>query len=181
MLIHLVGDMHCPMHLGRLSDLGGNRRPVRFFNRETSLHSVWDTNLPEAVHNWSYTEWKEPDRPAERRRGRRDHGRRARRLGEGDARHLQRNLRLEPRRYENRVRLHFQIHARYREAVLARRSPPGTPAERDLPIGESRHGTARGSQGLRAVSFSAAPSAGRTPNPVRKRLLRRFAFLFTIC
>lgn len=59
MLIHLVGDMHCPMHLGRLSDLGGNRRPVRFFNRETSLHSVWDTNLPEAVHNWSYTEWKE--------------------------------------------------------------------------------------------------------------------------
>lgn len=59
MLIHLVGDMHCPMHLGRLSDLGGNRRPVRFFNRETNLHSVWDTNLPEAAHNWSYTEWKE--------------------------------------------------------------------------------------------------------------------------
>lgn len=59
MLIHLVGDMHCPMHLGRLSDLGGNRRPVRFFNRETSLHSAWDTNLPEAVHNWSYTEWQE--------------------------------------------------------------------------------------------------------------------------
>lgn len=27
MLIHLVGDMHCPMHLGRLSDLGGNKRP----------------------------------------------------------------------------------------------------------------------------------------------------------
>ena len=59
MLIHLVGDMHCPMHLGRLSDLGGNRRPVRFFNRETSLHSAWDTNLPEAVHNWSYTEGQE--------------------------------------------------------------------------------------------------------------------------
>ncbi len=31
MLIHLVGDMHCPMHAGRLSDLGGNLRPVRFF------------------------------------------------------------------------------------------------------------------------------------------------------
>ena len=59
MLVHLVGDMHCPMHLGRLSDLGGNLRPVRFFDRETNLHSVWDTNLPEAVRNWSYTEWKE--------------------------------------------------------------------------------------------------------------------------
>ncbi len=23
-LIHLVGDMHCPMHTGRLSDIGGN-------------------------------------------------------------------------------------------------------------------------------------------------------------
>ena len=59
MLIHLVGDMHCPMHLGRLSDLGGNRRPVRFFNRETNLHSVWDTNIPEAAHKWSYSEWQQ--------------------------------------------------------------------------------------------------------------------------
>lgn len=57
MLIHLVGDMHCPMHLGRLSDLGGNRRAVRFFGRPTNLHSVWDTDLPEAGHRWSYSEW----------------------------------------------------------------------------------------------------------------------------
>lgn len=57
MLIHLVGDMHCPMHLGRLSDLGGNRRTVRFFGRPTNLHSVWDTDLPEAGHKWSYSEW----------------------------------------------------------------------------------------------------------------------------
>ena len=59
MLIHLVGDMHCPMHLGRLSDLGGNKRPVRFFGRDTNLHSVWDTNIPEAVHKWSYSEWQQ--------------------------------------------------------------------------------------------------------------------------
>ena len=57
MLIHLVGDMHCPMHLGRLSDLGGNRLAVRFFGRPTNLHSVWDTDLPEAGHKWSYSEW----------------------------------------------------------------------------------------------------------------------------
>lgn len=59
MLIHLVGDMHCPMHLGRLNDLGGNRRAVRFFGRPTNLHSVWDTDLPEAGHRWSYSEWAE--------------------------------------------------------------------------------------------------------------------------
>ncbi len=58
MLIHLVGDMHCPMHLGHASDLGGNRVSVRFFGRGTNLHTVWDTSLVEAAHNWSYTEWQ---------------------------------------------------------------------------------------------------------------------------
>ena len=36
MLIHLVGDMHCPMHTGRLSDIGGNQRPVLMFGRRTN-------------------------------------------------------------------------------------------------------------------------------------------------
>lgn len=58
MLIHLLGDMHCPMHLGRATDLGGNLRPVRFFDKETNLHSVWDTSLVESAHKWSYTEWQ---------------------------------------------------------------------------------------------------------------------------
>ncbi|WP_295991002.1 S1/P1 nuclease [uncultured Alistipes sp.] len=59
MLIHLVGDMHCPMHAGRLSDRGGNRRPVLFFSTRTNLHSVWDSSLVEAAHKWSYTEWQQ--------------------------------------------------------------------------------------------------------------------------
>ena len=59
MLIHLVGDMHCPMHLGRLSDIGGNQRPVLMFNRKTSLHSAWDSAIPEAAHKGSYSEWQE--------------------------------------------------------------------------------------------------------------------------
>lgn len=59
MLIHLVGDLHCPLHTGHLSDLGGNRVPVLFFSKATNLHSVWDTDLPEAAHRWSYTEWQQ--------------------------------------------------------------------------------------------------------------------------
>ena len=59
MLIHLVGDMHCPMHTGRLSDRGGNQRPVTFFGSPTNLHSIWDTALVEAAHKWSYTEWQQ--------------------------------------------------------------------------------------------------------------------------
>ena len=58
MLIHLVGDMHCPMHAGHLSDLGGNMIPVKFFSNKTNLHSVWDTALVEAAHKWGYTEWQ---------------------------------------------------------------------------------------------------------------------------
>lgn len=59
MLIHLVGDLHCPMHAGHLSDLGGNTIRVSFFDKERNLHSVWDTDLVEAAHKWSYTEWAE--------------------------------------------------------------------------------------------------------------------------
>ena len=36
MLVHLVGDLHQPMHTGHLSD----------------------SSLPEAAHKWSYTEWQ---------------------------------------------------------------------------------------------------------------------------
>ncbi len=59
MLIHMVGDLHCPMHAGRLSDLGGNRHRVYFFGRETNLHSVWDSALIESAHKWSYAGWWE--------------------------------------------------------------------------------------------------------------------------
>ena len=59
MLIHLLGDMHCPMHTGRLSDIGGNQRPVLMFGRRTNLHSAWDSAILEAGHKWSYTEWQE--------------------------------------------------------------------------------------------------------------------------
>lgn len=56
-LTHVVGDIHQPMHMGHATDLGGNRIKVKFFDRDTNLHSVWDSSLPEAAHKWSYTEW----------------------------------------------------------------------------------------------------------------------------
>lgn len=57
MIIHLVGDLHQPMHLGHATDLGGNKTPVKFFDSPSNLHSVWDSRLPESAHKWSYTEW----------------------------------------------------------------------------------------------------------------------------
>ncbi|MFR9603379.1 MAG: S1/P1 nuclease [Rikenellaceae bacterium] len=58
-LVHFVGDLHCPMHAGRKSDLGGNRVPVVFFHNSTNIHSVWDTKLIEYTHAWSHTEWQQ--------------------------------------------------------------------------------------------------------------------------
>ncbi len=45
MLIHLVGDLHQPMHVGRLEDKGGNDIHVLWFNKESNLHKVWDYNM----------------------------------------------------------------------------------------------------------------------------------------
>lgn len=58
-LIHLVGDIHQPMHMGHKSDLGGNQWNVKFFNGNSNLHSVWDSSLVEAGHKWTYTEWRD--------------------------------------------------------------------------------------------------------------------------
>lgn len=67
MLIHLVGDMHCPMHAGYKSDRGGNDTHITFFNRQRKLHSVWDSEIVESAHKWSYTEWqREVDRANKR-------------------------------------------------------------------------------------------------------------------
>lgn len=59
MVIHFLGDIHQPMHLGHATDLGGNRCTVKYFGKVTNLHSVWDSSLPESAHKWSYTEWQQ--------------------------------------------------------------------------------------------------------------------------
>lgn len=59
MLIHIVGDMHCPMHAGHKSDLGGNTIKVKFFGKQQKLHSVWDSEIVESAHRWSYSEWQQ--------------------------------------------------------------------------------------------------------------------------
>lgn len=46
-LVHFVGDVHQPLHVGPRADLGGNRVEVMWFNEKTNLHSVWDSLLIE--------------------------------------------------------------------------------------------------------------------------------------
>lgn len=59
MIVHMVGDLHCPMHAGRLSDRGGNGVKVKWFGQNTSLHSVWDSKIVDSARKWNYSEWTE--------------------------------------------------------------------------------------------------------------------------
>lgn len=74
-IVHLLGDIHQPMHLGHASDRGGNSWPIKYFGRDVNLHGTWDGSLPEAAHRWSYTEWADqidratPQEEAEMLRG----------------------------------------------------------------------------------------------------------------
>jgi nuclease S1 len=44
-LIHCLEDMHMPMHVGDNHDKGGNQTQVRFFDRGTNMHSLWDCGM----------------------------------------------------------------------------------------------------------------------------------------
>ena len=50
MLVHFVGDLHQPMHIGQKEDKGGNAIQVEWFGKETNLHAVWDTKM---IENWN--------------------------------------------------------------------------------------------------------------------------------
>ena len=55
-LVHLSGDRYCPMHTAHMDDKGGNAVKMKWFGRDTRLHTVWDTNLIES-QGYSYTEY----------------------------------------------------------------------------------------------------------------------------
>jgi hypothetical protein len=44
-LIHLVGDLHQPLHVGGGDDTGGNDVKVLWFNQPSNLHRVWDSDM----------------------------------------------------------------------------------------------------------------------------------------
>lgn len=54
-IIHLVGDLHQPLHVGNGLDKGGNDLQVRWNTRGTNLHHIWDDEIIKA---------KQPDEKA---------------------------------------------------------------------------------------------------------------------
>ncbi|MFC4094598.1 S1/P1 nuclease [Euzebyella saccharophila] len=55
MLVHLMGDVHQPLHVGRAEDKGGNDIQLQWFGEGTNLHRVWDSHMIDD-YQMSYTE-----------------------------------------------------------------------------------------------------------------------------
>jgi len=54
-LIHLVGDLHQPLHVGTGEDMGGNNVKLQWFGQNSNLHRVWDSDII-AGKDLSYSE-----------------------------------------------------------------------------------------------------------------------------
>lgn len=54
--VHLIGDLHQPLHAGNGTDRGGNDVKVEFFWDDSNLHRVWDSGMIDR-QKLSYTEW----------------------------------------------------------------------------------------------------------------------------
>jgi len=55
MVVHMVGDIHQPLHVGTGEDRGGNNVRVQWMGENSNLHRVWDSHMIES-RQMSYTE-----------------------------------------------------------------------------------------------------------------------------
>lgn len=56
LLIHIVGDVHQPLHVSPEGSAGGNDIKLQWFGQASNLHRVWDSDLIEE-QQLSYTEY----------------------------------------------------------------------------------------------------------------------------
>ena len=55
LLVHFMGDLHQPLHVGLAEDKGGNTFQVQWFDEGVNLHWVWDEKIIEK-YGMSYSE-----------------------------------------------------------------------------------------------------------------------------
>ena len=55
-LVHIVADLHQPLHVGNGTDRGGNDVKVKWFWKDSNLHRVWDSEMIDHLQ-YSYTEF----------------------------------------------------------------------------------------------------------------------------
>lgn len=57
-IVHIIGDLHQPLHAGNGTDRGGNDVKLKFFWKDSNLHRVWDSGLIDGKQ-LSYSEWSQ--------------------------------------------------------------------------------------------------------------------------
>lgn len=60
-IVHFVGDIHQPLHVGRPEDRGGNDVRITFEGRNANLHQLWDSIMimKSPMDHEEYAEWLE--------------------------------------------------------------------------------------------------------------------------
>lgn len=54
-VIHMIGDIHQPLHVGNGEDLGGNQVRLQWMNENSNLHRLWDSDVINSLQ-MSYSE-----------------------------------------------------------------------------------------------------------------------------
>lgn len=55
MLVHMIGDIHQPLHVGNGTDKGGNDVKIKWFYDKSNLHRIWDSEMIDSKQ-YSYSE-----------------------------------------------------------------------------------------------------------------------------
>lgn len=55
LVMHMIGDIHQPLHVGTGEDRGGNDVRLQWFGENSNLHRVWDSHIIESIQ-MSYSE-----------------------------------------------------------------------------------------------------------------------------
>lgn len=55
--VHIIGDLHQPLHAGNGTDRGGNDVKLSWYGGDSNLHRVWDSGMIDK-QQLSYTEWQ---------------------------------------------------------------------------------------------------------------------------
>ena len=56
LIVHAVGDMHCPVHIRYPNDTSLGVYKVMYGKKKMDFHRLWDAGLVGGVHPWSYTD-----------------------------------------------------------------------------------------------------------------------------
>lgn len=56
LIVHCVGDMHCPAHIRYPGNTTIGYYKVNYFGKEMRYHTIWDSEIIQRPHPWSFSD-----------------------------------------------------------------------------------------------------------------------------